>query len=77
MKQYDAKFLRENGLVLKNGRPVCDFCGGNCGQCGMTGIIGNVPASMQTMVNSLYGRKPTIAERIKKFFARERAGDEL
>lgn len=32
---------------------VCDFCGGNCGQCGMTSIVGNVGFSMQTMVDNL------------------------
>ncbi len=31
---------------------VCDFCGGNCGQCGMTSIVGNVGFSMQRIVTS-------------------------
>lgn len=34
-------------------RPVCDFCGGNCGQCGITSRVGNVPASMSEMVKNL------------------------
>lgn len=29
---------------------VCDFCGGNCGQCGLTHIVGNVPFDFQRMV---------------------------
>jgi hypothetical protein len=32
---------------------VCEFCGGNCGQCGLTARIGNIPASMQAMVDNL------------------------
>lgn len=32
---------------------VCDFCGGNCGQCGLTSIVGNVPADMQHMIDNL------------------------
>lgn len=53
--------LKEGEFVLrKDGVVVCRFCGGNCGQCGHTGTLGNVPASMQVMVNNLLGleRKP-------------------
>jgi hypothetical protein len=43
--------MKMNGLVWARipGRwiPVCDFCGGNCGQCGNTEIVGNVGFSMQ------------------------------
>jgi hypothetical protein len=28
---------------------VCDFCGGNCGQCGITGRVGNVPFNIEQM----------------------------
>lgn len=31
---------------------VCDFCHGNCGQCGITGRVGNVPASLQAIVDN-------------------------
>jgi hypothetical protein len=31
---------------------ICDICGGNCGQCGMTSIVGNVGFSMQRIVTS-------------------------
>lgn len=31
-------------------RKVCDFCGGNCGQCGLTDTIGNIPFSLDRMV---------------------------
>lgn len=34
---------------------VCDFCGGNCGQCG-TSIGRGVPATMQQMVQSLHSQ---------------------
>lgn len=37
-----------------NWAQVCDFCGGNCGQCGLTGRIGNVAPNMQRMVDKLY-----------------------
>jgi hypothetical protein len=43
-----AKVKDKNDFVM-----VCDFCGGNCGQCGMTSIIGNVPFDMQFMVDNL------------------------
>ena len=36
----------------KEWREVCDFCHGNCGQCGLTGRIGNIPASMQAMIDN-------------------------
>lgn len=37
-------------------RPVCSTCKGNCGQCGLTSIIGNVEASMDALVKSLQGK---------------------
>ena len=33
-------------------REVCDFCHGNCGQCGLTDRIGNIPASMDAIVKN-------------------------
>lgn len=30
---------------------VCDFCGGNCGQCGLTSRIGNVPFNFNRIVD--------------------------
>lgn len=37
-------------------RPVCGTCKGNCGQCGLTGIIGNdVQASMEALAKNLTG----------------------
>lgn len=32
---------------------VCDFCGGNCGQCGWS-VGSGIPASMNTMIESLH-----------------------
>lgn len=43
-------------VVTEDGRIVCSFCGGNCGQCGFTSMIGSPPPSMHQMVNSLHGR---------------------
>ena len=37
-------------------REICAFCGGNCGQCGITGRVGNVPFSMQRMIENLHNR---------------------
>lgn len=31
-------------------RMVCDTCGGNCGQCGITGKIGNAPVDLEHMI---------------------------
>lgn len=33
-------------------REVCSFCGGNCGQCGITGRVGNVPASLNEIIKN-------------------------
>lgn len=33
-------------------REVCDFCGGNCGQCGLTGRIDNVPFDFQRIIDN-------------------------
>jgi len=36
---------------------ACAFCGGNCGQCGVTGEVGNHPADMSIMARNLVRRK--------------------
>lgn len=33
-------------------RMVCDTCGGNCGQCGITGRIGNVQLDMDHLIKA-------------------------
>jgi hypothetical protein len=43
-------------LVKGEWREVCDFCRGNCGQCGLTSRIGNVPANMDSMIDKLHRR---------------------
>lgn len=49
--------MRKAGLMwAKVGgewREVCNFCGGNCGQCGITGRIGNVPFSLERMISKV------------------------
>jgi hypothetical protein len=32
---------------------VCEFCGGNCGQCGLTGYVDQIPASMVQMAKNI------------------------
>ena len=41
--------------VNANGQVVCSFCGGNCGQCGNTGLTDVNGASMDAMIEGLYG----------------------
>jgi hypothetical protein len=56
--------MKDCGLVwrrFENGslHAVCDFCGGNCGQCGLTARIGNVPFDFDRMIHNLHNqRKP-------------------
>jgi hypothetical protein len=45
MKAHGLVWARIPGKFI----PVCDFCGGNCGQCGITSIVGNVGFSMKRM----------------------------
>lgn len=50
--------MKQSGLIwTKNVEGkwimVCDFCGGNCGQCGLTSIVGNVGFSMERMWNNI------------------------
>ena len=40
-KQVDDEFIQ-----------VCYTCGGNCGQCGITGRIGNVPPSLDRIIET-------------------------
>lgn len=48
-----TELMRMKGLVWRRipGRwiLVCDFCGGNCGQCCLTDTVGNVGFDMQRM----------------------------
>lgn len=34
---------------------VCSTCKGNCGQCGLTGIVANVEASMDALAAAIRG----------------------
>ena len=50
--------MRLNGLVWARTTAdewieICDFCGGNCGQCGLTSRLGNVPASIERMAKNM------------------------
>lgn len=40
---------------------VCDFCHGNCGQCGITGRVGNRPYSLDAIVKNGHWDKGTHA----------------
>jgi hypothetical protein len=47
IRLYTDRELKHAGLMRRSdGLYVCDTCGGNCGQCGYTGLVANVPASM-------------------------------
>lgn len=50
-------YITDPNGPASNGRwiEVCDFCGGNCGQCGMTGRIGNIPFDMERMIKKTLG----------------------
>lgn len=54
------KFIRklEHGeLFLRDdGQWACTTCGGNCGQCGDTGFLGNIGFSFDHLVNTDAGR---------------------
>lgn len=50
------------GLVWKRDHTgewykVCDLCDGNCGQCGITGDVGNRPFNFEKMVKKATGGK--------------------
>ena len=32
--------------------PVCKFCKGNCGQCGIGDVVGNVPFDFQSIIDN-------------------------
>lgn len=52
--------LASGEFVAKDGRVVCATCGGNCGQCGVTDTIGNVPFDFDTIVDSLKAGRPAL-----------------
>lgn len=52
--------LASGEFVAKDGRVVCATCGGNCGQCGVTDTIGNVPFNFDTIVESLKAGRPAL-----------------
>jgi hypothetical protein len=39
-------------------REVCDTCGGNCGQCGMTERLGNMPVDLGRLVRKTGMNRP-------------------
>lgn len=42
------------GLVIRGQHIVCKTCGGNCGQCGDTDILGcDTPASIDSLVAAI------------------------
>ena len=52
--------LASGEFAVKDGRVVCATCGGNCGQCGVTDTIGNVPFSFSTLVDSVEKGRPAL-----------------
>lgn len=54
--------MRQAGLIWgRSGDQwieVCDTCGGNCGQCGITDRVGNVPASFEAIIEPMRGKTP-------------------
>lgn len=55
-KPYQTTLMKDKGVDWKNYSGgwymVCSFCGGNCGQCGLTGYVDNVPAEMNIMADN-------------------------
>lgn len=59
-----AKYRNDPQIAFDEaGRPYCRFCGGNCGQCSLSFLDCNRPASMQTLVNNLYGDRSKFVKR--------------
>lgn len=56
-KPWQTSLMKAKGVdwAIIGGRwyMVCKDCGGNCGQCGLTGYVDNVPAEMQNLINNL------------------------
>ena len=45
--------------IFDNGwRIVCDTCGGNCGQCGLTDKLGNIQTDLGTLIQNTEMYKP-------------------
>jgi hypothetical protein len=45
-------------LMVDQQRVVCSTCRSNCGQCGITDIVGDVPDELQPVVKTLYYTAP-------------------
>jgi len=68
-----AMGLASGDFMIRSGRVVCSTCGGNCGQCGVTDTIGNVPFCFDTLIDSFHGGRPQRWwARIARFLKRER-----
>jgi hypothetical protein len=61
IKPYQTTQMKDKGVDWQNYAGgwyiVCTFCGGNCGQCGLTGYVDQVPASMEQMIDNLRVRQ--------------------
>lgn len=59
IKPYQTEQMKAKGVdwaaVAGTWYMVCIMCGGNCGQCGLTGYVDNVPADMQNIINATMG----------------------
>lgn len=55
-EQQEARVRRgllDGEYVIRGGTVVCSTCGGNCGQCGNTGTLGNVPFDFALLVSNV------------------------
>lgn len=60
IKPYQTTQMKHNGVDWVNYAGtwylVCTTCGGNCGQCCLTGYVDPVPANMQNLIDNIMGK---------------------
>jgi hypothetical protein len=56
--EHGAYMMRPDGVW------ACTTCGGNCGQCGETGFLGNIGFSLDQIVASHNGHKPVAPRKL-------------
>lgn len=53
-----VRHLQAGQVMLTREGWVCEFCGGNCGQCGMTDFVGNAPFSFDRIASHIKAPGP-------------------